>query len=207
MISWDFFKKLAIWIIYCCLCTYFLFTFKKVFYLDTQYLINVSDSLYHTHRLFIFEKESIQHTFIFNALDSMKYNEYTFYFRPNTEAFMQSKFEYQHKLKILSDEVNYHDFENPDHGLKFLTAFYEHYLKIIELNNDLIKTVSLHPQFYNNYNTVCVFLNKIMDVFMLLMLLFCIFNILLKLKNNIKLHILEITAVFSWLFILYKYFK
>ena len=143
MISWDFFKKLAIWIICCCLCTYFIFTFNKVFYLDTRYLSDVFDSLYEIKRLHIFEKERMQHTFLLNALESMKYNEYTFYIRPNTEAFMQSKFEYQHKLKILPDKKNFEDFANSKDELKFFTAFYEHYLKIIELNNYLIKNKKL----------------------------------------------------------------
>ena len=142
MISWDFFKKLAIWSICCCLCTYFVYIFKKVFYLYTNYLSNVYSYLYKIHKLYIFERVSFQH-FLAGAIKSMYYNEYTFYIRPNTEAFMQSKFEYQHKLKILSDKLNYHDFKNPDDGLKFLTAFYEHYLKIIELNNDLIKNKKL----------------------------------------------------------------
>jgi hypothetical protein len=60
----------------------------------------------------------------------MQYNEYCFYIRSNTAQFIQCKIEYQENL-------NGNDFENQEHGLRFLTTFYKHYLKVIEFNKDL----------------------------------------------------------------------
>ena len=96
--------------------------------------------------------------------------------------------EYQEQLKILSNKLNYQDFENPDHGLKFLTAFYEHYLKIIEWNNTSVKNISINKQFYNNYNSVCILLSKIRPFFILLFQLFYFFYFLFKVVKRIFLN-------------------
>ena len=154
MSNWDFCKKILIFIVrflfiffiliaLVCLFLYVLNLIRKVFYLDMSYFTDIPRSLYETSDYDKFYRNYNRYITVRYALDSMHYNEYYFYFHPNTEAFIQSKIKYQEELKILSDKLNFQDFENPDEGLKFLTAFYEHYLKIIELNYDLIKSKKL----------------------------------------------------------------
>lgn len=111
------------------------------------------------------EKYEWQYGLIKDALTDMQYNEYYFYIFLGSEAVLQSKMEYQEGLKALSNKLNFQDFENPDDGLRFLTAFYEHYLKIIEWNNKSLNNIIINEQFYNNYSTFCVFLNKIIPIF------------------------------------------
>ena len=53
------------------------------------------------------------------------------------------------------------DFDDPNEALLFITEFYAHYLKLIELNNEVINNISMNAQYYNNYNTFCIFLYRI----------------------------------------------
>jgi hypothetical protein len=130
------------------------------------------------------EKYEWQYGSIEYALTEMQYNEYFFYIFPDSEAVLQSKMEYQEGLKALSSKLNFQDFENPDDGVRFLTAFYEHYLKIIEWNNNSLNNIIINEQFYNNYSTFCVFLNKIIPIFFLLCQLFSFFYLLSKVVKN-----------------------
>ena len=216
--KWDFLKKILIYVLMFLLIFFVFIVFcnlffnvcnmiKKVLTINFSYFIEipyaVSTSPY-DNRPFV---RNYQCVVVDSALNSMYYNEYCFYLRPNTEAFIQSRMEYQSKLKILSDTVNFNAFVNSADELRFFTAFYEHYLKIIELNNDLIKTVSLNQQFYNNYKTFWVFFNNIMYVFYVSLLLFNIPFFLFKLKKNIKLNVVNICGLFGSLFALFNYFK
>ena len=159
-------------IILLCLIFYSIHIFKRISSLEIFSLNCVAKSIYSTSYTDPVDREEFQYASIICALADMKYNEYYFYIYPDSEAVLQSKMEYQKQLKILSNKLNYHDFENPDHGLKFLTAFYEHYLKIIEWNNTSVKNISINRQFYNNYNNVCILLNKIIPFVILLFQLF-----------------------------------
>ena len=134
MIIWNFCKEILFFIVSFCLYVYFIDIFKKVFYLDSEYL-TLDYRLYYLKR--------IQYFSVLAGLDNMHYNEYCFYRHSNIEAFIQSKMEYQEGLKILSDTLNFHEFLCKEDELKIFTAFYEHYFKIIELNNNLIKNKKL----------------------------------------------------------------
>jgi hypothetical protein len=68
----------------------------------------------------------------------MLQNEFFFKFYPNTTSFQNYKIVYQEELKIFLEKLDLDRFENPDEALRFITAFYEHYFKIIEFNKDLI---------------------------------------------------------------------
>ena len=158
--KWDFFtetivsvltslfKYLVFIVILIPFCVLYLYVFnmiKKFIYLDFSYFIDIPHSLY-TFTDTLYDRTSVrvyQYLVVDSALNSMYYNEYCFYLHPNTKAFIQSRMEYQDKLKILSDTLNFHEFIHSADELKFFTAFYEHYLKIIELNNDLIKIKKL----------------------------------------------------------------
>ena len=73
-----------------------------------------------------------------SALKSMLNNEFYFKFHPNTTGFQNYKIVYQEGLKIFLEKLDLERFENPDEALRFISAFYEHYFKIIEFNKDLI---------------------------------------------------------------------
>ena len=175
-------------IVLLCLIFYSIHIVKQISFLNISSLNDVEESVFN-----IYETDSpadvysLQDISIICALTGMEYNKYFFYIYPDFEAVLQSKMEYQEQLKILSNKLNYHDFENPDHGLKFLTAFYEHYLKIIEWNNTSVKNISINRQFYNNYNNVCLLLNKIIPFVILLFQLFyffyCLFIIIRRFKK------------------------
>jgi hypothetical protein len=70
------------------------------------------------------------------ALKSMLQNEFFFEFYPNTISFQNYKILYQEELKIFLEKLDLERFENPDEALRFISAFYEHYFKIIEFNKD-----------------------------------------------------------------------
>ena len=143
MINWDFCKKILLFSVIFCLTLCSLFIFKKVFYINSDYLFYIQRSVYETLNALRSARIDIQHSAVDYALDCMYYNEYCFYLRPNTEAFIQSRIEYQKGLKALLDALNFNQFAYSEEELRFFTAFYEHYLKIIELNNDLIKNKKL----------------------------------------------------------------
>ena len=111
----------------------------KYFYIDSTYFTHISNSLYNVSGCSNDTVGMIQHYSVLYAIESMYYNEYSFYLHPNTEAFIQSRLAYQEELKVLSDKLNFNDFLLPKDELKFFTVFYDHYLEIIELNNELIK--------------------------------------------------------------------
>ena len=167
---WNFFKKILIksvkiltlalfTIVLICLILYSTHIFVRISSLDFYGLNDVAKSVSSTYYTDPLDKEEYQYVSIICALTDIKYNEYFFYIYPDSEAVLQSKIEYQKQLEILLNKLNYHDFENPDHGLKFLTVFYDHYLKIIEWNNTSVKNINMNGQLYNNYNKVCITLN------------------------------------------------
>jgi hypothetical protein len=71
-----------------------------------------------------------------SALKSMLNNEFYFKFHPNTTLCQNYKMLYQEGLKIFLEKLDLERFENPDEALRFISAFYEHYFKIIEFNKD-----------------------------------------------------------------------
>ena len=143
MINWDFCKKILLFSVIFCLTLCSLFIFKKVFYINSDYLFYIQRSVYETLNASLADRIDIQHSTVDFALNCMYYNEYCFYLHPNTETFIQSRIEYQRELKALSDTLNFNHFAYAEEELRFFTTFYEHYLKIIELNNDLIKNKKL----------------------------------------------------------------
>jgi hypothetical protein len=117
--------------------------FNKIFYLDTSFVEHITTGLtrnWHSPEL----KEDFLNISIFLALEDIKYNEYSFYIRPDTVEFLQSKIEYQKTLKTFSNTLYWEDFENKREGLKFLTTFYEHYFKVVELNKASIISHNLN---------------------------------------------------------------
>jgi hypothetical protein len=66
----------------------------------------------------------------------MRINEFLFEFYPNTSSFQNYKFNYQESLQFRLDYIVCYekDFKNPDEALRFFSAAYEHYFKIVEFN-------------------------------------------------------------------------
>jgi len=82
--------------------------------------------------------EHLQTWMVDYALHSMRTNEFLFEFHPNTTSFQNYKINYQKSLKSclrLVESLEWR-FENPDEALRFISAAYEHYFKIIEFNQD-----------------------------------------------------------------------
>jgi len=91
---------------------------------------------YRTLESYIKYINSYQTWMVNNALRSMLYNEFYFKFHPNTTSFQNYKIVYQEALQIFLEKLDLERFENPDEALRFISAFYEHYFKIIEFNKD-----------------------------------------------------------------------
>ena len=108
------------------------------------------------------ELKQLQEAVVNISLRSMQWNEICFYINPNSIEFQQAKILYQLKLKIFLENLNLDEFHDPNEALIFITEFYDHYLKLIELNNEVIKNININPQYYNHYNTFCIFLYRIL---------------------------------------------
>jgi len=80
--------------------------------------------------------KELQTNMINYSLRSMLQNESVFELCSNINLFQNYKLFYQEELKIFLEKLDLERFENPDEALRFLSAFYEHYFKIIEFNKD-----------------------------------------------------------------------
>ena len=102
-------------------------------------------------------RNQYQRFLVHDLLVMMKWNEFCFNINPNSIEFQQARILYQLELNFFLEKLNLNEFTDPNESLKCITEFYDHYLKIIELNNEVIKNISINEQYYNNYNTFCLF--------------------------------------------------
>ena len=106
-------------------------------------------------------RKMYQQFLVDDLLRIIKWNEFCFYINPNSIEFQEAKILYQVKLKFFLEKLNLDVFDDPNEALLFITEFYDHYLKIIELNNEVIKNISINEKYYTNYNTLCIFVYRI----------------------------------------------
>jgi hypothetical protein len=113
-------------------CNFFLETLK---YNSTKYY-NSLNYIGTTQINLETDLKQLQTWLINYGLNSMVNNEFCFKFYPNTISFQNYKILYQEELKIFLEKLDLERFENPDEALRFISAFYEHYFKIIEFNTN-----------------------------------------------------------------------
>ena len=126
----------------------FIFPFINFFFIKKCLLLEFDFFTYFVDHIsckihFLEVRKELQQILVGDLLRMMQWNELCFYVNPNSIEFAESKILYQFKLKIFLDKLNLDVFEDPNLALKCITEFYDHYLKIIELNNDLINNKKL----------------------------------------------------------------
>jgi hypothetical protein len=135
--------------------------FKGGFPLDFDFLPFLRDNITCYPEMPLQDRKDYQELLVTLSLRLMQWNEICFYINPNSIEFLEAKILYQVKLNFFLEKLNLDDFDDPNEALLFITEFYDHYLKLIELNNEVINNISMNAQYYNNYNIFCVFLYRI----------------------------------------------
>ena len=134
--------------------------FKGFLKLEFDYVTYFLDNIF-CHIKNLDDRKKYQQILVDEFLRIIEWNEFCFYINTNSIEFQEAKILYQVKLHFFLEKLNLDVFDDSNEALRFITEFYDHYLKIIELNNEVIKNISINEKYYTDYNTFCFYIYRI----------------------------------------------